>query len=117
MNRYDIGASEDIPVGRFQAVKAGEQNLLVFHLEDGFYATQAHCTHVFAPLKGGKLVEEHQIRCPLHHARFDVRTGEVVEWACHPPGIIKAINAVRKEKALKTFPVSEEDGRLFVVVA
>ncbi len=42
-----------------------------------------------------------------------MRTGEVVRWANFPPGI-QLLNAVRGEKALETYPVSEEDGEPFV---
>ena len=41
----------------------------------------------------------------LFRSRFDIRTGEVIDWANFPPGI-QLLNAVRGEKALKTYPVS-----------
>lgn len=95
--------------GHFQAVEAGGQKLLVFHLDDGFYATQARCTHIFASLAKGRLVNGSEIQCPLHRARFDVRSGAVREWACFPPGI-GLLNAVRGEKPLATWPVRVLEG-------
>jgi 3-phenylpropionate/trans-cinnamate dioxygenase ferredoxin subunit len=44
----------------------------------------------------------------LHKARFDIRTGEVLDWANFPPGI-QLLNVVRGEKALKTYAVRLED--------
>jgi 3-phenylpropionate/trans-cinnamate dioxygenase ferredoxin subunit len=41
----------------------------------------------------------------LHRARFDIRTGEVIDWANFPPGI-QLLNVVRGEKALKTYTIS-----------
>ena len=70
--------------------KAGETNILVYHLEDGFHATQASCTHVFAPLGRGN-------------------------WANFPPGI-QLLNVVRSEKALKTYRAVVEDGEVVVEV-
>ena len=61
----------------------------------------------------GKIVEDKCVQCPLHRARFDIRTGEVTEWANFPPGV-QLLNVVRGEKALETWPVTEEDGHLFV---
>jgi len=45
-----------------------------------------------------------------------IRTGKVIEWACWPPGVVNAINLVRKEKPLRTFPVTVEGGQVFVEV-
>lgn len=115
MAKHVIGKSADIPVGSSLAVTVEDKNILVFHLSDGFYATQSNCTHLFLPLKKGKVLDDCKIQCPFHHARFDIRTGHVAEWASFPPGI-QLLNVVRKEKALKTFAVTEEDGQLFVTV-
>ncbi|WP_424932750.1 FAD-dependent oxidoreductase [Amaricoccus macauensis] len=38
-------------------------------------ALSGNCTHAGAPLKNG-IVAEGEIRCPWHHARFSVETGE-----------------------------------------
>lgn len=115
MARHRVASAEDISIGEKMACKAGGESLLVFHLEDGFYATQASCTHVFAPLTRGKLVDGHKIQCPIHRAQFDVRSGEVVQWANFPPGI-QLLNVVRGEKALRTYAASEENGEVFVEV-
>jgi 3-phenylpropionate/trans-cinnamate dioxygenase ferredoxin subunit len=78
---------------------------VLYRLEEGFHATQASCTHLFAPLAKGKIVDDCKVQCPLHRARFDIKTGEVIDWANFPPGI-GLLNVVRSEKALKTYPVS-----------
>ena len=115
MTRHRVASAADIPVGGFKACKAGGTSVLVFHLDDGFYATQSSCTHVFAPLNRGKLVDGDKLQCPFHRAQFDVRTGEVVRWAHFPPGI-QVLNVVRGEKSLATYAVAEEAGELFVEV-
>lgn len=115
MAKHTVCKADDLPVGSMQAVKAGDTKLIVYHLDDGYYATQSSCTHVFAPLGRGKIVESCQVQCPFHRARFDIRTGEVVEWANFPPGV-QLLNAVRGEKALQTYPVAVEDGELVVEV-
>jgi len=98
-----------------KAARFDGTGVLVFHLEDGFYATQSTCTHMFAPLVRGKIVDECKIQCPFHRARFDVRTGEVIDWANFPPGV-QLLNAVRGEKALKTFPVTVINGNVRVKI-
>jgi len=113
MARHTLCKVDELPVGRMKAFKVDGRTVLVFHLEDGFYATQSNCTHVFAPLARGKIVDGCRIQCPFHRARFDIRTGEVVEWANFPPGV-QLLNVVRAEKALKTYPVSVVKGQLRV---
>ena len=113
MARYTLCAEDELGIGELKQFRAGDKKILLYRLEDGFYATQHNCTHVFAPLSRGKLVEGCQIQCPFHRARFDIRTGAVREWANFPPGV-QLLNAVRGEKALKTYPVTVAAGRVQV---
>ncbi|MGQ0384889.1 MAG: Rieske (2Fe-2S) protein [Gammaproteobacteria bacterium] len=113
MGQHAVGRAEDLPVGAMKAFSAGGVRVVVYHLQGGFYATQAQCTHTFGPLARGEIVDGCQVRCPLHRARFDIATGSVVEWANFPPGI-QLLNAVRGEKTLRTYPVKIKDGRIMV---
>lgn len=117
MPQISVFRADELPVGQHRQVEAGGQKLIVFHLDDGWYATQSACTHIFAPLAKGKLVEQCQIQCPFHRARFDVRTGAVVQWANWPPGLADMLNVVRREKALKTYRCTIRDGQVLVDVA
>jgi 3-phenylpropionate/trans-cinnamate dioxygenase ferredoxin subunit len=113
MMKHEICAEADLAVGQQIAVEAGGVKLLLFHLEDGFYATQSSCTHLFMPLKKGKIIDGCKVQCPFHRAHFDIRSGEVAKWADFPPGI-QLINTMRKEKALQTYPVTVTDGKVLV---
>ena len=99
------------------AAPTGGTSVVVYHLEDGFYATQASCTHVFAPLAKGKIVDGCKIQCPFHRARFDIRTGKVIDWANWPPGIVNVLNVVRGEKPLQTYPAQISNGQVQVELA
>jgi 3-phenylpropionate/trans-cinnamate dioxygenase ferredoxin subunit len=102
---HTVCSIDDLARGQMKAFKAGDERVVVYHLDEGFFATQASCTHMFGPLARGKLLDGCRVQCPLHHARFDIRSGKVVDWANFPPGI-QALNFVRGEKALRIYKVS-----------
>jgi 3-phenylpropionate/trans-cinnamate dioxygenase ferredoxin component len=116
MAQHPVCRADELAVGQHRLFEVAGTKLIVYHLDDGFFATQANCTHIFAPLAKGKLVDGCKIQCPFHRARFDVRTGKVVDWANWPPGIVNVLNAVRGEKDLATYKVAVHNGQVSVEV-
>lgn len=55
----------------------GEPVILVRQGDGRICALAGKCTHLSAPLEQGMLVEG-ELRCPWHHARFSVDTGEAI---------------------------------------
>lgn len=113
MAAIEVCSEKEIPLGKKKVVHVNGQKVLIYHLKSGFFATQAHCTHAFWPLKGGKIVEGDKVQCPFHHALFDIKTGKVVHWANFPPGI-QVLNVVRGEKKLKVYKVSSRKGKIYL---
>lgn len=81
-------------VGRY-----GDEPVVMVRSGDGVHALSARCTHLFAPLEQG-LVADGMLRCPWHHARFSLATGEAVGAPAFDP--------------LTGYHVEVRDGRAYV---
>jgi len=53
-------------------------DLALFQVDGQWHATDNQCSHGSAWLSEGCLLG-HEVECPLHQGRFDVRTGEPTE--------------------------------------
>ena len=72
-----IGTTDEIKPGERIVVEIGRKWVAVFNVGGQFYAIEDVCTHDDGPLAEGEL-EGHEIACPRHGAKFDVRSGKVL---------------------------------------
>lgn len=88
-----------LPPGHTHQVDHGEYKVLLSNVEGEVYAVESKCSHFGLPLEKAAL-EGHVLRCPFHHACFDVRDGKQIE----APGL----------DGIAHFPVSVVDGEIFL---
>ena len=67
-----------LPVGHMHQVSVGDYDVLLANVAGTVYAVENKCSHYGFALSKGAMCE-HRVRCPLHHACFDLRTGEQLE--------------------------------------
>src|SRR3954466_12323646 len=88
-----------LPGGGLLAGRVGDNEVLVARTGNDVFAVGAHCTHYHGPLADGLVVGD-SVRCPWHHACFDLRNGEAVRAPALSP--------------LACWRVEQRDGRVFV---
>ena len=72
-----VAQTDELSPGQMKLVQLGDERILLVNLEGEYHAVSETCTHVYAPLSGGRLSGE-EVRCFLHGSVFNVKTGDVV---------------------------------------
>ncbi len=63
--------------GAIRRVSLGDREIALYNVDGTYYATDDVCTHDEASLADGELFGC-IVECPLHGARFDIRTGKAL---------------------------------------
>jgi len=71
----DIAPAGELPEGERLFIEVEGRSIVIFNLAGKFYAIGDVCSHDNGPVGDGE-IEEHEIICPRHGARFDIRTGK-----------------------------------------
>jgi NADPH-dependent 2,4-dienoyl-CoA reductase/sulfur reductase-like enzyme/nitrite reductase/ring-hydroxylating ferredoxin subunit len=95
---HGIALAELADGGKLVGHVGGEQVLLV-RRGTKVFAVGANCTHYNGPLVDGLIVDD-TVRCPWHHACFDLRTGEALRAPASSP--------------IASWLVEQRDGDIFV---
>lgn len=94
-----VASIHDIDDGDVLSVQSAGTPIALYKVDGELYATHGICSHEHAYLSDGYL-EGCEIECPLHQARFDIRTGEAL---CKPASV-----------AIKTYQIKVIDDGVFV---
>jgi 3-phenylpropionate/trans-cinnamate dioxygenase ferredoxin component len=83
----------EIPEGRVKIVNVGDEHIALANVEGSVFAIEDRCSHDDGPLGEGRL-RGHEIECPRHGARFDVKNGRPL---CLPAVVPVRTYAVKVE--------------------
>jgi 3-phenylpropionate/trans-cinnamate dioxygenase ferredoxin subunit len=75
-----VATVDEVPVNGSKLVEIDNIRIALFNLNGAFYAIEDVCTHDGGPLVEGEIVNEHEVKCPRHGARFDIRTGAALSF-------------------------------------
>ena len=98
---HKIAATDEVVPGEAKQYTVEGRPVALCNVDGEFHAFEDMCTHQFAYLTEGGL-EGDRIKCPLHGATFDVRSGEA-----------KSLPAV---KPVPKHEVKVEDGNVYVAL-
>jgi apoptosis-inducing factor 3 len=113
----------DIPAEGTVAGRVGDEPVLLSRFDGALFAVGGACTHYGAHLADG-LIDRATVRCPLHHACFDLRTGQALRapaldpldrWKVEVDGD-RVMVRDKLDEPLRTMPRSSGDVRNVVIV-
>ena len=100
-NWVDALSADELPTDDVIGIVLAGRDIAVYTVAGAVYATDNICTHGQARLCDGFL-DGHEIECPLHQGKFDVRDGQPT---CAPV-----------TQALRSYPVRIEGRRVLVQI-
>jgi 3-phenylpropionate/trans-cinnamate dioxygenase ferredoxin subunit len=98
---HRVADINEVPSGKMKRFVVDETPICVYNCGGVLSATHDTCSHAEASLADGFLdCETGSVECPLHGARFDVRSGKALSL----PAVV----------AVKTYEVKVEGGAILV---
>ncbi len=120
-----VGSLSDFPDGTLTGVAAAGHRLIVARKGDEVHVARNRCPHLGFSLTrgpGGLRYDDGVVQCPWHNSRFDVCTGENLDWVTGfagrrvPRWSRAVISLGRKPRGLDTLAATVRDGDVFVTV-
>jgi uncharacterized membrane protein/nitrite reductase/ring-hydroxylating ferredoxin subunit len=97
--RLQVARTDELKINQMKLVHYGDERIVIGRTEEGYVAFSDYCTHKGGSLAGGAMICS-TVQCPWHGSQFDVNNGSV--------------KAGPANSGIKTFPVEEEDGAVYL---
>jgi nitrite reductase/ring-hydroxylating ferredoxin subunit len=95
----EVAKVNEIAPGGLKAAEVNGREIVVCNDDGKLYAIGRRCGHMNAPLDMGTL-EGYILTCPMHHAQFDITTGEALSGPV-PPNLGDEVIPERIGKSLQ----------------
>ena len=117
--RHTLVRSEQVLEHQLLAVSCDGQRLLLTRVHGQVFAVSERCPHLGFSMARGRCVDG-VIECPWHGSRFNLRSGDNIDWVCalagrHMPGWSHRLIALGRSPApLGRFEAGEAQGQVWV---
>jgi nitrite reductase/ring-hydroxylating ferredoxin subunit len=117
-----VAASTDIRSGEMFSATVDGTKLLLSRVDGQLVGVVDKCTHLGMPMRKGEF-DGRVITCPFHGSRFDIATGDNLDWVSgvmgmKMPGWTCKLIALGKQPApLATLQLDERAGEVFVTLS
>jgi 3-phenylpropionate/trans-cinnamate dioxygenase ferredoxin subunit len=98
---HKLAAADEVGPGEIKQYLVDDRFVALCNVDGEFHAFEDVCTHQFTHLSEGEFTDS-QVTCPLHGAKFDVKTGAA-----------KSLPAV---KPVPKHEVKVEEGNVYVAL-
>ena len=124
-NEVRVGSLSDFRDGELVGIEAEGHRLVVARQGDEICAARNRCPHLGFSLTrgpGGLRFEDGVVQCPWHNSRFDVCTGENLDWVTGfagrqvPRWSRSVIGLGRRPRGLDRLSATVRDGEVYVTV-
>jgi nitrite reductase/ring-hydroxylating ferredoxin subunit len=103
MTKFLVDSVDNLPIGSLKNITAGGKEILVVNVKGNYYALNNICNHSGAELHEGSIVNDNELICPWHSAKWDVKTGELIWFP-------------QKLKNQEIYPVIVESDNVYVEI-
>jgi nitrite reductase/ring-hydroxylating ferredoxin subunit len=117
--RVPLGDAADVPDDGLRTFETGDTAVVVARVGGRCCAVDYRCPHIGGNLGRGRL-EGGAVVCPVHGSRFDMCTGEALEWTpslgrVRLPRFARGLLAMgRRPGPVGTHAVQEDGGKLYL---
>ena len=114
-----VASSDEIKSGEMFSTTVDGTKLLLSRIDGQVHAVIDKCTHLGMPMRKGEF-DGQVITCPFHGSRFDIKSGENLDWVSGVMGVkmpgwtCKLIGMGKTPAPLTTLQVEERDNEVFV---
>ncbi len=117
-----VAGSDEITTNQLFSTTVNGTKLLLSRIDGKVCGVIDKCTHLGMPMRKGEF-DGRVITCPFHGSRFDIATGENLDWVSGVMGMkapkwaCKLIEMGKQPAPLTTLEVEEKDGGVFVALS